>query len=611
MIVPMKHLTLLCIESKKAAALSKLGGLGVLHVETTIADSASMLAARAGVEEAQRAVSVVQAAAGGDWQQLSFKAATSQKYGDAPLVREINELADRYNVLREECRMMAQEIKRYEPWGDFDPAVASSLAASGLEVSLFKARADATMPVLKSGHIDVLSIDKIGAYGVVIGAPLPEGLVRVAMPEQRLSVLEGEYQAEMAKLQEMAESLAGHETDLDKLQAVIRHRGEFGDYVMVFDNMLIAGPVAHISGFIDARKRDEITEEAARNGWGVALRDPEPGENVPTLLEPPKLFRPITGLFKGLGILPGYNETDVSVPFYIFFTIFFAMLIGDAGYGALIILLTLFARYKVGKKSKEPLSKPVKSIFTLFYVFGGCTIAYGILSGAYFAIPQSYIPGFLRFKSIAWLGDINHIMQLCFTIGAVHLSIARIWNAVALFPSKKFLAEVGWVGVIWCMYCVVCSIVVEGFIFPSWGVPAMIVSVLLIVLFMLDISELKENGVNLGMLPLNIMSCMGDIISYVRLYAVGLASLKVAENFNMMATQIDLPMVFKLPILAVVLLFGHGLNFAMGALSILVHAVRLNTLEFSGAKGVSWSGRPFKPFKSTLSEPVTAVERQL
>jgi V/A-type H+-transporting ATPase subunit I len=49
----------------------------------------------------------------------------------------------------------------------------------------------------------------------------------------------------------------------------------------------------------------------------------------------------------------------------------------------------------------------------------------------------------------------------------------------------------------------------------------------------------------------------------------------------------------------------------MGALSILVHAVRLNTLEFSGAKGVSWSGRPFKPFKSTLAEPVTAVESSL
>jgi V/A-type H+-transporting ATPase subunit I len=137
----------------------------------------------------------------------------------------------------------------------------------------------------------------------------------------------------------------------------------------------------------------------------------------------------------------------------------------------------------------------------------------------------------------------------------------------------------------------------------------MIVSVLLIALFMLDVSELREHGASLGMLPLNIISSMGDIISYVRLYAVSLASVKVAENFNAMAVSIDLPMVFKVPAMLAILLFGHGLNFAMGGLSILVHAVRLNTLEFSGAKGVTWSGRPFKPFKSTVPQAASAAER--
>ena len=99
------------------------------------------------------------------------------------------------------------------------------------------------------------------------------------------------------------------------------------------------------------------------------------------------------------------------------------------------------------------------------------------------------------------------------------------------------------------------------------------------------------------MLPLNVISAMGDIISYVRLFAVGLASVKVAENFNNMALSLELPLVLRILAVCAILLVGHGLNLAMGALSILVHAVRLNTLEFSNAKGITWAGQPYNPFK--------------
>ena len=118
-------------------------------------------------------------------------------------------------------------------------------------------------------------------------------------------------------------------------------------------------------------------------------------------------------------------------------------------------------------------------------------------------------------------------------------------------------------------------------------------------------SELKTRGAELGMLPLNIMSALGDIISYVRLFAVGLASVKVAENFNAMATGLVAGAedwwVRALMSVAMVLILvvGHALNLAMAALSVLVHAVRLNTLEFSNHKGVTWSGYAFKPFKKS------------
>ena len=116
-------------------------------------------------------------------------------------------------------------------------------------------------------------------------------------------------------------------------------------------------------------------------------------------------------------------------------------------------------------------------------------------------------------------------------------------------------------------------------------------------------SELKTRGAELGMLPLSIMSALGDIISYVRLFAVGLASVKVAENFNSMATGlVSSENALWLNILmsiamVLILVVGHGLNLAMAGLSVLVHAVRLNTLEFSNHKGVSWAGYAFRPFR--------------
>jgi len=609
MIVPMKHATLLCVASAREEALARLAGLGVLHVELRLTDTEAIVAARAAVEETQRAIAAVQTAAGGDWRQLSIKAAGSREGRDRDLlVRGINDLADRYVALREETRALAAEIRRFEPWGDFDPAAAARLTAAGREVTLFKAAPGAPLPDVGDAWLQVLSRDKVGVYGALVGAPLPEGLAPMPLPPKRLAAMQADLAAQLEATRRTAEALASYEKDLPALQAKFRRGGEVWEYVAVAENMTVEGPVAYITGFCDARKTADLQAEASRRGWGLALRDPEPGEDVPTLLEPPRIFRPVTSLFAALGIMPGYTETDVSVPFYIFFTLFFAMLIGDAGYGALILLLAVLAHRKTRAKFKGAIPQAVGSIFTLLYMFGGATIVWGVLSGTYFAIPQTAIPAILQFKSIPFLNDMNHIMQICFTIGAVHLSVARLWNAAALFPNKKFLAEIGWVGVVWSMYLIVCGIVVAGFSYPSWGVPAMIVSVLLIALFMLDVSELRENGVSLAMLPLNVISSMGDIISYVRLYAVSLASVKVAENFNAMSIAIDLQMYVKVPVMLFVLLFGHGLNFAMGGLSILVHAVRLNTLEFSGAKGVSWSGRPFKPFKSAVPQSAPATK---
>jgi V/A-type H+-transporting ATPase subunit I len=93
---------------------------------------------------------------------------------------------------------------------------------------------------------------------------------------------------------------------------------------------------------------------------------------------------------------------------------------------------------------------------------------------------------------------------------------------------------------------------------------------------------------------LDTISCFGNVMSYIRLFAVGMASLAIAQSFNDIAAGLKGPMVI---LAVVVLIIGHGLNLIMGLLSVVVHGVRLNVLEFSGQAGLEWTGIAYEPFK--------------
>ncbi|MBQ4198549.1 MAG: hypothetical protein II649_01580, partial [Kiritimatiellae bacterium] len=363
------------------------------------------------------------------------------------------------------------------------------------------------------------------------------------------------------------------------------------------DVLATQGEISWLEGWVPADAVPKVRAKAVSKGWGILLRDARADETPPTLIRPPRLFRPVTALFSALGIAPAYNEADVSVPFLCYFALFFAMLVGDGGYGAIILALTAWGWVKTrpGPDARHR-PAPVRSWLTLLTVFSTATIGWGLLSNTWFG---AGLPFARDWPTVAWLADAtyNNMMFLCFTIGASHLILARVWSGVSMINDRVCLSQFGWAGVVFFMYWVTCSIVGIFHSFPKWLYWEFAASLVLVFGFTLKKSELKSRGIELGMLPLNIMSSLGDIISYVRLFAVGLASVKVAQNFNDMAIGLDLPVCVKWIPLVFILLVGHGLNFAMAGLSILVHAVRLNTLEFSNHKGISWAGYAFTPFK--------------
>ena len=551
MIVKMLHLDLVCLAKDKEKTLTQLRDLGAVHLDLSSAQGATVAAAKGAAADAEKAVRLILKARGKE-KDINIH---ERSVADILAID-----ADR-ETLKAAKDELERTIRTYEPYGDFDPELAERL----LE-------------------------DVEGLRDVV---PLPEALppMRLSKMREKLDRIENRITIDIAKL-------AGSDEN-----AILKKYPALADKIAFESAKELVGEqgeLAYVSGWIPEPARGTFAAAVHENSWGALLREPADGEIPPTLIDPPKLFRPVTALFSGLGIAPAYTESDVSVPFFCYFTIFFAMLVGDGGYGALILALTIFGWFK----TRNQRTLVAKSWLTLLTVFSSATVLWGLLSNTWFG---AGIPWCADWPTVKWLADPSYknMMLLCFTIGVSHLMIARIWTGITIINDRRCLAQFGWAGVVLFMYLVTNSIVGIFSGIPTWAFWMFGVSLVLVFGFTLKGDELKTRGVELGMLPLNIMSALGDVISYVRLFAVGLASVKVAENFNDMALSIFncTDMIWLKPVTAIgmilVLLIGHGLNFAMAGLSILVHAVRLNTLEFSNHKGVTWAGYAFSPFRKT------------
>ena len=548
MIVKMRHFDLVCVASQREATLERLRQLGIVHLDLSTAVGAEVAEAKGSLSEAERAVRLIRKARG-----------KGEEPGNRErTVEEVLSIDRDRETLKAERERLEREIRTYEPYGDFDPELAKHLIEKGVD------------------------IHGLGGETPLFPAKLPA--MRLAKMREKLDRVVNRMSIDEAKLADCDESF------------ILRRFPSLKDRIAFCEAKELLqdhGAVAVLSGWLPVTKEralmDEVTQSRAdlfertkALGWGVLLRDAAEGETPPTLIEPPKIFRPVKALFEGLGIAPAYVESDVSIPFMCYFSLFFAMLVGDGAYGAIFLAGTL------AMKRKLP-----KSWFVLLTVFSSATILWGALSNTWFG---AGIPWCENWPTVRWLAgadapaghEYDNMMFLCFTIGVSHLMLARLWNAFARINDRSCLSEFGWAGIVLFMYVLTNSIVgIFGGV-PTWC------------FWMFGVSFLtvfwQAKGMDKGMLFLSAMSVLGDIISYVRLFAVGLASVKVAQNFNSMAIDLGLPIWLKWLPLVVILLIGHGLNLAMAGLSVLVHAVRLNTLEFSNHKGVSWAGYAFRAF---------------
>lgn len=589
MIVKMQKITILVTSKDADNALGALRKLGVLHIEYSGPPRAERITATedkiSGIETALSIIS----------REDKQRRDCTQEEVPAYIKEIITANKERESLL-ESRRKLEGKIEWFERWGNISPSSLAALEKANVFIKLYVVGGKLlkSIPDEKMVHI----IKKVGGdvYLALVSEVADDRLdfLQIEIPDKDLPVLEKKYNEvnnQLEKIDNRLGDLSQYRESLLTYKDNLAHRLEF--YKVRFGMAKEEG-FDYLRGFCPEKDVGDINRLASKEGWAVLSETPDNPEEVPTLVKNPRWIEIINPVFKFIGTLPGYKEYDISLWFLLFFSIFFALLIGDAGYGLIFLLVTFLVKKKLKNMPREPLF--------LMFALSLATMIWGAITGNWFGFER--IAHFPIFNSLV-ISKINSfissnqifVMYLSFLIGVIHLTIAHAIIAFRFINSLLALAHLGWVCILWGLFFVAGKIILNNPIPQIMGI-IFSAGIVLVILF----SHSQKNffkGIllSLGDLPLKIVSSFSDIVSYVRLFAVGYASVIVATSFNNMALSIGFNSIFSGLIAVVVLFLGHSLNIVLGVMAVVVHGIRLNMLEFSGHLSMQWSGKEYRPFR--------------
>jgi len=621
MIAEMKNISLVVQTKDKESTLDALAELGLVHLENFQYSSPEVDDALARKSRAETA--------------YNFLASLKNKNDLTPpsteaseAVEEVLMLKDDLQTAMEQKAALEKQIASLESWGDFDPADFTFLANKGYHLKIY---------TFYGGKVDNLS--DLEDFVVVLRedkkelvfAHLTREPVKLddyeefILPRQSLSAIRAEKNKLEAKIIELTGKAQYYYGLEPALRAHLEELDASLQYWIAKANTVDEGNLTAIVGYLPADETEAVQDWARLNSVALSITEPEKLDSVPTLIRNPKWLQIVEPVFKFMGTVPGYKELDISLIFLIFFTVFFAMIIGDAAYGSIFFLagLGLVIYYSKSKKEKPPLAA------VLFTILGLATVIWGSMIGSWFGSPELikgtilenlvirqltegfsfYTPAGEFYKV---LSGQDVIMLLCFTIAIIHLTIAQVWNFLRALAQRSLqaLGQVGWMLINFGLFYLVLDMVARfnldqalgaGGLVADMSLNIIIIGLALIVFF----GSQRPRGNffkgllgGLGDLPSTVLgsiSAFGDIISYVRLFAMGLAGAEIARAFNNMAGDLLSGNTFIFGVL--ILLIGHAFNLVLCSLGVLVHGIRLKMLEFSGRLGIQWSGQDYNPFR--------------
>ena len=607
-IVALKKVAIAGREKDKDAVVAKLQAFGQLHL---ISAHESGEEIPEGIRHLNQAIRFLQQ---GETRRRPLKKFTG--FHLQPVVDEALEVQQQLRNLEDQRDDVQARMRRMSPWGGFQ--LPGDTLVNHIRLWFYR------LPVSKRSWLDRLYQDNAESRPSALGQEASSWqipwqlagrdsrflyvvLVSATEPPAACMPVPREHLGSRS-LAQLTEALENLEQSLDSLQSrreeltrylllLKRHQARTHNHALwrqVVDQLSSDGQVFSLVAWVPVSALQQLTEVARETGFAFVATDPQPDETPPTLLRPLAGFaagRLLTRFYQ----LPAYRSWDPSVHLYLSFVVFFAMILSDGGYALALGGLLALRWTSMGK------SESGRGLRQLALSLVGASLVWGMLAGSYFGLTPA--PG-------SWLAalvvvDINHynaMMKLSVLTGVLHLLIANVSLAWHRRRERWFVvSRMGW-----------CAVVLSGCWAGFVGMSVAVVALSVVALLAIVIGSGWSGPVTMpasqgkrllqrllrGVLALlSLSQLFGDVLSYMRLFALGLASASLALTFNQLAGQVAAAE-GGLALLGggLILLLGHLVNIGLGVMSGVVHGLRLNFIEFYNW-GEPGEGYAFQPFQ--------------
>lgn len=604
MITKMKKITFLAYHKEYESFLNSLRELGVVHTVEKQQGAADNTELQDNIRLSSRLAATLKLL-----QNVKLeKGAIAVKEGGTPdrgmqVLDEVDALQAEKNKLLQQLQTYAKERDALLAWGDFEPEGIQRLNDAGYVIGFYTCSEGNYQEEWQTEyHATVISRFSSKVFFITVtkaGEEVDLDVEQVKLPAYSLTQVQQLYA-------ETEQAIAGNEQklvelavkDIPALQEALKELQSNIEFskVVLSTEQAAGEKLMLLEGWAPARNKIEIEAFLDASHVYYEISDPTPEDNVPIELNNKGFFswfEPICKLY----MLPKYNELDLTPFFAPFFMIFFGLCLGDSGYG-----LFLFIGATAYRLMAKKLTPSAKSIVSLIQVLATSTFFCGLLTGTFFGanIYNLDWPIVQRLKHAVFM-DNNDMFRLSLILGVVQIMFGMVLKAVnqaIQFGFKYAVATIGWIILLISMGI---SALLPT-VLPMGGTVHLVILGIAGVMIFLFNTPGKNIFLNIGLGLWDsynmVTGLLGDVLSYVRLFALGLSGGILAGVFNSLATGMSPDNVIMGPIVMVLIfVIGHAINIFMNVLGAMVHPMRLTFVEFFKNSGYEGGGKEYKPFR--------------